>query len=324
MAGIADMAVVELWRGDLPESVHRVHAVVADATGEPVALWGDPGRIIYPRSSCKMVQALPLVLSGADLSSERLALACASHQGTPMHVARVADWLADLGLSEADLLCGAHWPTDRESAHALLRAGARPGPLHNNCSGKHAGFLHLARQLGAGPDYVAPDHPVQRAVRAAFEEATGEPSPGWGIDGCSAPNFATTLRGLARAMAGFAAPGPGREGEARARLVGAMIAHPELVAGEGRACTDLMRAAQGRAAVKTGAEGVFVGILPGRGLGFALKAEDGATRAAEAVTAALLVRLGVLEAADPVAQRLTSGIQHNWRGLPAARLVTRL
>jgi L-asparaginase II len=322
--GMADMAAVELWRGDLLESAHRVHAVVAEASGAVVEAWGDPARVIYPRSSCKMVQALPLVLSGADLSPERLALACASHQGAPLHTARVAGWLADLGLAEADLRCGAHWPSDRETANALVRAGEKPCQIHNNCSGKHAGFLHLARRLGAGPEYTEIDHPVQRAVRAAFEEATGEASPGWGIDGCSAPNFATTLAGLARAMAGFAAPGPGREGEARARLVAAMIAHPDLVAGEGRACTDLMRAARGRAAVKTGAEGVFVGILPDRGLGFALKAEDGATRAAEAVTAALLVRLGALDADDPVAQRLTAGVQRNWRGLPAARLATRL
>ncbi len=323
---MAEAAAVELWRGDLPESAHRVHAVVCDAGGGLAAAWGEPARVTYPRSACKMVQALPLLLSGAGegLSDGRLALACASHQGAAMHTERVAAWLGEQGFAEADLRCGAHWPNDREAAAALIRAGREPGQVHNNCSGKHAGFLMLARHLGAGPDYVAIDHPVQRAVRGAFEEATGEESPGWGVDGCSAPNFATTLSGLARAMAGFAAPGPGRAGAARARLVAAMIAHPELVAGEGRACTALMRACEGRAAVKTGAEGVYVGILPGRALGFALKAEDGATRAAEAVAAALLVRLGALDAAHPVAERLTAGVQRNWRGLATGRIATRL
>lgn len=318
--------LVELWRGDLLESVHRGHAVVCDAAGEVVAAWGDPGAVIYPRSSSKMVQALPLLESGAGagLSTERLALACASHGGAAMHTDRVAAWLADMGLGDDDLRCGSHMPSDRPTAEGMIRAGEKPCQIHNNCSGKHAGFLTLARHLRAGPEYVEVDHPVQVAARAAFEEVTGETSPGWGVDGCSAPNFACTVGGLARAMASFAAPGAGARGEAQRRLVAAMIAHPELVAGEKRACTDLMRACEGRAALKTGAEGVYVGILPGLGLGIALKIEDGATRASEAVTAAILVRLGIVEAGHPVVQRLTAGVQRNWRGIATGHLVTRL
>ena len=318
--------LVELWRGDLLESVHRGHAVVCDGTGRVVEAWGDPEAVIYPRSSSKMIQALPLLESGAGagLSSERLALACASHGGAVMHTERVAAWLAELGLGDGDLRCGAHMPSDRPTAEGMIRAGERPCQVHNNCSGKHTGFLTLARHLRAGPEYVEIDHPVQVAARAAFEEATGETSPGWGVDGCSAPNFACTVGGLARAMAGFATAGTGARGEAQRRLVEAMAAHPELVAGEGRACTELMRACGGRAALKTGAEGVYVAILPGPGLGVALKVEDGATRASEALTAAILERLGVVDARHPVVERLMAGTQRNWRGIVTGRLVTRL
>jgi L-asparaginase II len=315
------VTMVETWRGTLPESRHRGHAVVCDASGGIVAAWGDPEAVIFPRSSCKMLQALPLVESGAaeDLSSERLALACASHNGADMHVSRVAAWLGDLGLAEPDLRCGPQVPDDATERHRLRAAHEAPCQLHNNCSGKHAGFLALNRQLRGGAEYVEIDHPVQKAVRAAFEEMTDAPSPGWGVDGCSAPNFATTVRGLAFAMARMADPrglGRAREDAAR-RLVAAMVAHPELVAGEGRACTELMRAMGGAVAVKTGAEAVFVAILPARGLGIALKIEDGATRASECAIAALLVRVGAVEAGDPaVTRRLRAPIVSR-RGIPA-------
>jgi L-asparaginase II len=322
-ATMAAVPMVELWRGGRCESVHAGHAVICDPEGGVLAAWGDPDAVIYPRSSCKMVQALPLLESGAGagLSAAQLALACASHQGAAIHTRAVARWLADLGLGEGDLRCGAHEPHDRDERDRLIRAGEAPCQLHNNCSGKHAGFLMLSRHLRAGPEYVEPDHPVQRAVRAAFEEVTGEASPGYGIDGCSAPNFATSLTGLARAMAAFAAAGTGdARGRAMRRLTDAMMAHPEMVAGEGRACTILMRAMAGRAAVKTGAEGVFVAILPGLRLGLALKIADGAARAAEAAVAALLVRLGVLDAGDPAARRYIGAPIRNWRGIETGAL----
>lgn len=317
-------ALVELWRGGRVESRHAGHAVVCDGTGAVVAAWGDPWAPIYPRSACKMLQALPLVESGAaaGLGDDLLALACASHQGADMHTARVARWLADMGLGEGDLRCGCHPPSDRAAAEALIRANSVPSQLHNNCSGKHAGFLALARHLAAGPEYLELDHPVQRAVRAAIEEATGAPSPGHGIDGCSAPNWAVRLDGLARAMAAFAVAGKsgGVRAQAMVRLAGAMAAHPALVAGEGRACTALMRACGNGVAVKTGAEGVFVAILPGPGLGLALKIADGATRAAEVALAALLVRLGALAPGHPLAAPWLVGTQRNWRGLETGRL----
>ena len=326
----AAVNLVELWRGDILESVHSGHAAVCDVHGEVVMAWGDPNHVTYPRSSAKMIQALPLVESGAadaaGLGQEQLALACASHKGAPMHTTRVATWLSALGLGEPDLRCGAHTPGDRPTAEALARAGERPCQIHNNCSGKHAGFLTLARHLGAGPEYVEIGHPVQQAARSAFEETAGEASAGWGVDGCSAPNFAASLAGTARAMASFATAGQraGGRAEAQRRLTAAMIAHPDLVSGERATCAELMRACEGRAAVKTGAEGVYVAILPELGLGVALKIADGATRASEATVAAILVRLGVLDTAHPVAERLTAGVQRNWRGIATGRLVTRL
>ncbi|CTQ49533.1 asparaginase [Jannaschia donghaensis] len=309
--------LVQAIRGDMVESVHRGHAVICDGTGAVVEAWGNPAAMIYPRSSCKMVQALPLLESGAgrDLTTAQLALACASHQGQAEHTDAVAAWLSDLGLGEADLRCGAHMPYSEVARDGLIKTDESPCQLHNNCSGKHAGFLTLSQHLGGGPDYVEPDHPVQIAVRRAFEEVTGMESPGYGIDGCSAPNFATRLDGLGRAMGLFAAAraGRGARQDAMAKLAQAMGAEPLLVAGDGRACTDLMRAMDGKVAVKTGAEAVFVAIIPELDRGIALKIVDGETRAAEATIAALLVRLGVLSAEAPVAKRLMHGPITNCR-----------
>jgi L-asparaginase II len=292
--------LTEIWRGPMAESRHAGHAVICDAAGGITAAWGDPAAQVLPRSSAKMLQALPLVESGAadahGLTDDRLALACASHNAAEIHSSRVRAWLADLGLGEGDLRCGPQEPADIAARDALIRAHEAPCQIHNNCSGKHAGFLTLAAHLGAGPDYVDPDHPVQRACLSAFEEVTGESSPGHGIDGCSAPNFATTLHGMARAMAAFAAAVAGTDArqDAMIRLWQAMVAHPALVAGEGRACTELMRATSEPVALKTGAEGFFVAILPTRRTGIALKVADGATRAGECANAALLVRQRVL------------------------------
>lgn len=315
--------MIELWRGDMRESLHAGHAVICDAHGV-VEAWGRPGQVIYPRSSCKMIQALPLMESGAadaaGLTDRQLALACASHSGAAMHVAAVDGWLTGLGLGESDLRCGSHMPRDAEENRRLTCSDTAPCQLHNNCSGKHAGFLTLNRHLKGGPDYVEPDHPVQRAVKAAFEEVTDEESPGFGIDGCSAPNWACTVEGLARAMARFANPGTDRRGQAMRRLVDAMRSHPDMVAGEGRSCTELMRAMGGVAAIKTGAEAVFVAILPDQGLGVALKITDGGTRASEAAITALLIHLGVLDAAHPEAQALLDGPILNCRGMVTGNL----
>ena len=323
---MAAAPMIELWRGGRLESWHNGHAVICGPGGEIVDAWGDPAAVIFPRSSCKMIQALPLIESGAaaaaGLSDAQLALACASHQGAEIHTTAVDRWLKDLGLGEGDLRCGAHVPYDEAARDALYRHHAKPCQLHNNCSGKHAGFLTLNRHLKGGSEYVEVDHPVQRAVLAATEEAAGETSAGFGIDGCSAPNFALSVQALGRAMSFFATAregGPLRE-QAAHRLTRAMAAFPELVAGEGRACTNLMRAMGGKVAVKTGAEAVFVAILPEQKRGIALKILDGGTRAAEASITALLVRYGALAKDDPVVARYLTGPQKNWRGLVTGEL----
>lgn len=315
--------LIQLWRGGLLEGTHRGHVVVCDNRGVTHS-WGNPDAVIFPRSSCKMMQALPLVESGAadaaGLTDRHLALACASHSGAAVHVEGVGTWLSGLGMAEADLRCGCHMPRDKAEKDRLIRADTGPCQLHNNCSGKHAGFLTLNRHLGGGAEYHLVDHPVQVAVKQAHEDLTQQTSAGYGIDGCSAPNHACSITGLARAMAAFAAPAADRRGRAMARLRDAMTAHPDLVAGEGRACTDIMRATNGRVAVKTGAEAVFVAIIPELGLGAAVKILDGGTRASEAAIAALLVHLGVLDAGHPVVERYVTNPQVNWNGIRTGEL----
>lgn len=313
--------LVEVWRGDILESEHHGHAVICNAQGEIIDGWGDVDKVILPRSSAKMLQALPLIESGAadaaGLTTEQLALSCASHNGAAIHTDRVSRWLADMDMGNDNLLCGPQMPDDRAAKTGIIKTDDSPCRIHNNCSGKHAGFLTLNRHIGGGEDYVATDHPVQVAIKEAFEEVTGETSPGFGIDGCSAPNHASTLAGMGRAMAAFAAAkaGGGSRQDAAVRLREAMMLHPELVAGETRACTELMRSAKGKVAMKTGAEAFYVAILPEQELGVALKITDGTTRASECAIAAILVKLGVLDANDPMVKKRMNPDILNFAGL---------
>ena len=303
--------VVEVTRGGLVESAHRGAGIVVDADGGVVLQFGDVGRPVFPRSAVKPIQALPLIESGAaarfGLTPEELALACASHSGEPEHVALAAGMLARAGLDETALACGAHWPTNAEAARAV----ARPSALHNNCSGKHAGFLCLACvRRWPTQGYEDAGHSVQRAVKAALEDVCGERLDAAGLDGCSIPTYAISLTGLAR---GFARMATGRglgvqRAAAARRLFGAMAAHPFQVAGTGRFDTRAMTLLGGRAITKTGAEGVFCAALPGLGLGLAVKADDGATRAAEAMIAALIGRFLALP------EDLARPKLRNWRG----------
>lgn len=312
--------LVQVWRGDLLENIHRGHAVVCDDAGQPVFVWGDPAALIYPRSACKMIQALPLIESGAaaayGLTDAQLALACASHQSSKMHVSAVGAWLDALGLGDDAFRCGPQMPWDREAKETLIRAFAQPIRIHNCCSGKHAGFLTLGQHLGADPDYDLIDHPVQKACKAAFEDVTGMASPFHALDGCSAPNFATEVQALARAMAYFAAAHTRTDARshAAARLTVAMGMHPEMVAGDGQACTELMRAMDGKVAVKFGADGVYTGIIPEKRMGIALKIADGSKAAAQCAVAAILVKLGVLDVDHPTAQGYLNRQIRNQRG----------
>lgn len=297
--------LVEVTRGTGVESRHRGHALIVDARGKVLAHWGDFDSLVFPRSAIKPIQALPLVESGAadafGLEEADLALACASHNGEPVHAERAAGVLAKIGCTVDDLECGSHAPGDGDSAAALIAAGAAPCPLHNNCSGKHVGFLAVARHKGEPTQgYVEFQHPVQQRWIGLLEQLSGQDlsAAPWGRDGCSIPTLALSLGGLAVAMARFADPDGLPEARVRAihRIRRAWGAHPYLVAGRNRFDTAVMEATGGRVQVKAGAEGVSCACLPEMGLGIAVKIEDGAERAASVAMAALLDHAGAFDA----------------------------
>lgn len=321
--------LVEVLRGSLVESRHCGAIAVADAAGRTVLALGDVDRPIYPRSAIKALQALPLIESGAadryGLALEELALACASHSGEPEHVATATRMLARAGLDPSALQCGAHWPIHQPSAQALARGGGTALPLHNNCSGKHSGFLCTACALDADRSrYVEPAHPVQRAVKATLEGLAGQAiaEDVCAVDGCSVPTWALPLAALARAFARFGS-GQGlapERAKAAERLRAACAAHPWHVAGTGRFCTELMRAFGARVFVKTGAEGVFCAALPEQGLGIALKCDDGAGRAAEVMVAATIARFLNGDADRAALAPFARPTLRNWNGIAVGSL----
>jgi L-asparaginase II len=326
---MSNPVLVEVLRGTLVESRHRGAVAVADADGATVLALGDVATPIFPRSAVKALQALPLIETGAaeryGFGDEELALACASHSGEPGHVAVAERMLAKAGLDVAALRCGAHWPMAQSAVVAVARAG-EPSALHNNCSGKHAGFLCDACAMGVDhADYWRPQHPVQRQVRAVLEDVTGATlgDERRAIDGCSVPTWAIPLQNLAHGFAKFAT-GKGlapQRARAAARLRGACAQKPWHVAGTGRFCTEIMQLFGPRVFVKTGAEGVYCGALPERGLGIALKCDDGAGRAAQVVTAALIARYLPLGDAERTA--LTQYMRptlRNWNGFEVGSL----
>jgi len=291
--------LVEVYRGQAVESQHRGSVAVIDADGRTVLELGDIETPVFPRSAVKAFQALPLVESGiADrfgLTDEELALAISSHSGEPRHAETALGILKKAGKDQTCLECGAHWPSDKTAERALAAAGQKPSALHNNCSGKHSGFICLACGLDEDPKgYIKPDHRVQREIRAAGEEMTGfRVREEWtGTDGCSIPTYAVPLKNLAH---GFAKLGTGaglgpERAKAAAQLRRAAAAHPFMVAGTGRLDTVAMEIFGARLFVKTGAEGVYCAALPEQGLGIALKADDGETRASQAMLAGIVHR----------------------------------
>ncbi len=295
--------VIEVTRGPLVESRHEGIAAVVKPDGTVVASWGDIDSAVLPRSAIKPIQAMAFVESGAierfGLGNEHISLACASHNGEPRHVETVRAWLKKVGLSEADLECGTHPPRLQATIEALVREGAVATPAFSNCSGKHSGFLTTAVTYGEPTKgYIKYDHPVQRRLRDVMTDLCGADAGGfaYGIDGCGIPTLATPLGALARAMASMADPSrlSSKRAEAANRIRAAISAEPFMMAGTGRFCTRINGALAGVAQVKTGAEGVFCGMLPTLGLGVALKIWDGAARAAEVAMATLLGHLGVL------------------------------
>jgi L-asparaginase II len=292
--------LVESSRGPAVENIHRGRFVVCSARGEVHSSIGDFSAPVFPRSSIKAIQALALFKSGAvdkfRLDQTDLAIASASHLGEPRHIAAVAKLLDKIGASVADLECGTHAPLDRTARNALFAAGEKPGPIHNNCSGKHAGMIAVAKALGVDPKgYILPDHPTQHVVRNVIEAAIGAGLEGGlcGTDGCSIPTYAAPLNLIAAGFARLAtgegiAPGLARAG---AFLFDAATTHPFLVGGTGNFDTGCMAAFEGNVMVKIGAEGVYCGAVRHNGLGFALKCDDGNMDAAEIMVANLLLRI---------------------------------
>jgi L-asparaginase II len=294
--------------------------------GERVrAALGDPNRIVFYRSSSKPLQALVGVHGGAAdafrLSDDELALATGSHSGADVHVTAARSLLAKAGVPESALGCGGHWSIDADVAQQQRRTGGRPAAVLSNCSGKHALMLAGAKHRGASlNDYLSPDHPHQRQIRADVAAFAGVPAAdvAVSIDGCSAPTFALPLAAAARSVARLAQPKGVPEPLARAatRIVAAMLAHPEMVAGEGRFDTDLMRTARGRIVAKGGAEGVHIVAVPDLGLGLAVKVDDGSDRGYRLVVIEILRRLKIVsdvEAAG-LAERQGQKTQKNFAG----------
>ncbi len=307
--------IVEVWRGPIIESRHRGHLAAVDGTGATVASLGSPDTVTFLRSSAKPFQALPSLVSGAadrfGFSEPEVAIACGSHNGEPIHVEAVTSMLRKIGLDQTALKCGAHEPYSQKVAREMIRTGEAPSVLQNNCSGKHAAMLALAKHIAAPVEtYDDPANPVQKMILETVADFAGVPVKDIVIatDGCGAPVFAISVGAMALMYAKLVAPPPDFDAQTRQscqRIVNAMIHFPEMIGGTTkRLDTELMRAGRGRFISKIGAEGVYtVGILPSadwpNGLGLALKVEDGDDhRARPPAVIDALRQLGVLEPED--------------------------
>ena len=307
--------------------MHDVHAAVLDARGRLVARAGDPDLVTFWRSAAKPIQALPLVEDGvADrfaFTSEELALVCASHSSEPGQVARVRELLGKIGCGERDLLCGPHPPLSEQVARDYATRGVRLTAVYSNCSGKHAGMLALARHHGWPTQfYTRPDHPVQQRCLREVSRWTDVPVAAirTATDGCGVVCFGIALRAMALAYARLAiadfglriadSKGGGSIRNPQSAIVQSMMRHPDLIAGDGRPCTEMMRAHPGRVVVKVGAEGVYCALLPRDGLGVAIKVGDGHAVASALAMAAVLEQLGL----RPRPASLTARPMVNTRG----------
>lgn len=331
---LSNPPLIDATRGGFVESLHRGLLAVVDRIGELVFSIGDIDAPVFPRSAVKPIQALPLVASGAadhfGFSDAEIALACGSHVGSPAHVATAESMLRKAGKDVPSLECGPHWPLDESEGRSLAARAQSPSPLHNNCSGKHAGFIALACFRGHDPrGYIDANHPAMREVTEALATVTATPlaTASAGVDGCSIPAFAIPLRalalGFARLGTGEGLPGP--LATASGRIRAAMAAEPLMVAGHGRFDTRVAEACGGAILVKSGAEGVACGTIPGAGLGIAVKIDDGAGRAATAAMAALLLRfagewLDGQSAARGMLKEFASPILRNWNGIEVGSL----
>jgi L-asparaginase II len=298
---------VHASRGGITESSHTVHAIIVDALGKTLHQWGDVTKPIYPRSSIKALQAMAFMEMKGDeyfqLNEEEIAILCASHNGEPKHVETAQSILKKVGNSPTTFECGSHWPMRAETSYQLARTGEEPTTSHNNCSGKHAGMIALAKLMQVDPKgYINIDHPVQQRIASSMAQMCeyDYQNASWSPDGCSAPTWAIPLYNLALGFAKFASPDSLTKDQQRAcnKLFDAVVTHPFMVAGTERYCTDMMALLGKRVFLKVGAEGVYIAAIPDLKLAIALKCEDGATRAAESVMTALLGFIGATDHVD--------------------------
>lgn len=296
--------LAEVYRSDIVESCHRGSAIVVDSSGKTVLTIGNSERQIYPRSALKPLQAIALLESGAaekfELSDKEIALACASHNAEQFHIDALHSWLHRLGLTVDDLECGADLPMSDTAKLQLLAERAEPSPAYQNCSGKHCGMLTLARHLGVPTNgYSEYHHPTQQIWMKTFSELLGIDATtlAWQRDGCGLPALCMPMATIAYGYALFANPAVvrGSRGAAMARIMSAIQAHPQMLAGSGRCCTDVIQASAGSVVVKTGAEGVYAAALPELGLGLCLKIDDGASRGSAVALGKLLLKLTAID-----------------------------
>jgi L-asparaginase II len=286
------------YRGQLIENRHRISLAISRPSGDLLAYSGNPHLVTHMRSSAKPFQLQALFLSGAvekfNLTPAELALTCASHDGLPMHVSGVQNYLEKLELTAQDLACGAHFPFDTPTRQAMQKAGQTPTVLHNNCSGKHSGMLAAALALGVPTkNYQQPDHPVQALNLQILRDLSGQQAIPYGIDGCSVPTFALPLHSAAHLFAQLAEPLKYSQGLEAA--FSAMSGHPELVAGPNSIDTQLMQQVP-QLVAKRGADGYYGMALRNTqwgNIGIALKVEDGSNDAREPFVVALLEALGL-------------------------------
>jgi L-asparaginase II len=324
--------LVEVTRGEIVESIHYGAFCVVNSAGRLLAHAGNAELVTYPRSSMKPFQVLHFVEGGGvayfGLSGEEIAIMCGSHAGTALHTSVLEGLHKKIGITEADLECGVHWPYDLETRQAMKLAGQTPTQLNHNCSGKHTGMLGLAQMRGfPTQSYIDPHHPVQVNIRATLGEMFEmEPEEmRLGIDGCSVPVYGITMRKMAKAVAKMADPvGLGAKREAACRLItSAMATYPVMVAGPGQFDTDLMTAAGGKVFSKGGAEGYqVIGVTPDAitdgspGIGIAIKISDGDVRgrARTSVALTILEKMGVLDPRENTLLEAYGNIPvKNWR-----------
>lgn len=306
MSGPEPALLLELTRGPAAESRHRGHLVVVDTDDHLLFAAGDPERAIFPRSALKPIQALPTHALGAGeafgLTGPEIAVMAASHGAEPFHLEAVGGILAKIGATQRDLYCGPHPPGNPAASAELIRRGESARAIHNNCSGKHAGMLALARLLEAPlAGYQDPEHPVQQEIQSLILGLCGVDARrlGWGTDGCGVPNYLMPLRSLALGFARLCRPQrlPRSLAEGARTLTGAICAHPTYVSGSAAFCAQMIAALEGAVIAKSGAEGVYAVGLPGRGWGMALKVEDGSPRGVPTLVVAFLEAAGILTVA---------------------------